>query len=98
MQGKISRRLDRRKPGGAFALDGSLVYHSAEEVVCPSNEINLRMCAKAGKVWITTADSSHPIHLPCSAPSGFVDPEGNWAARTEDRGEQLLCHTVELEP
>ena len=54
------------------------------------------MRARAGHLWIATVDSSHPTHLPCSAPSGIVDPEGNWAARTADRGEQLLCHDVEL--
>lgn len=70
----------------------------AREVVWPFHEANLRMRARAGKVWIATVDSSHPVHLPCSAPSGLVDPDGNWAARTADQGEQLLCHEVEVAP
>lgn len=70
----------------------------AREVNWPFHEANLRMRARAARVWIATVDSSHPVHLPCSAPSGFVDPEGNWAARAPASGEQFLCHTVELVP
>ena len=68
----------------------------AREVVWPFHEANLRMRARAGGLWIATVDSSHPIDLPCSAPSGIIDPEGNWVARTADQGEQFLCCVVEI--
>ena len=87
-------------------LGAQLILHSvhggrdgspwAREVIWPFHESNLRMRARAGKVWVATVDSCHPTDLPCSAPSGIVDPDGNWAARTASQGEQFLCHDVEL--
>lgn len=61
------------------------------------HESNLRMRAVAGGLWIVTADSSHPIELPCSAPSGVINPQGDWVSRVDDRGEQLFVHTIELD-
>ena len=60
------------------------------------HEANLRLRAIAGKVWIVTVDNCAPTDIPCSAPCGVVDPQGNWAARTEPRGEQFFAHTIDL--
>ena len=46
---------------------------------------NLRMRARASNLWIVTVDSCEPIDIRCSAPSGVVDPQGNWRIKT--------CHT-----
>jgi predicted amidohydrolase len=58
------------------------------------HEANLRMRARAGHVWIVTVDSSHPTYLPCSAPSGVVDPQGRWACRAAPQGEQAFVFSI----
>ena len=60
------------------------------------HEANLRMRARAGRVWIVTVDSSYPEHLPCSAPSGVVSPEGAWVCRATPQGEQSFVWTLSL--
>ena len=59
------------------------------------HEANLRMRAQAGKLWIVTVDSCHPTDRPCSSPSGVVGPDGSWAVKTDQLGEQLFVHTIE---
>jgi predicted amidohydrolase len=60
------------------------------------HEANLRMRARAGHLWIVTVDSCHPLHLPCSAPSGVVGPTGLWAVQTHDQGEQSYACDIDL--
>ncbi len=60
------------------------------------HETNLRMRARAGRIWIVTADNANPSTLPCSAPGGVIDPAGNWVCRTEPQGRHLFVHTIEL--
>lgn len=60
------------------------------------HEANLRMRARAGRVWIVTVDSSYPEDLPCSAPSGVVSPDGDWVCRAPDKGEQVFVWTLRL--
>jgi len=60
------------------------------------HESNLRMRARAGGLWIVTVDSSHPTDQPCSAPSGVVDPDGNWAVRVPPQGERFFAYTIGL--
>jgi predicted amidohydrolase len=60
------------------------------------HEANLRMRARAGGLWIVTVDSSYPVSLPCSAPSGVVNPSGDWAYRAEPQGEQFFDFIVPL--
>ena len=57
---------------------------------------NLRMRARAGGVWVVTVDNCNPTHIDCSAPSGVIDPEGDWVCRTEARGEHFFAYTIEL--
>jgi predicted amidohydrolase len=61
------------------------------------HETNLRMRAAAGRLWIATVDSAEPEHLNCSAPSGLVNPRGEWAVQAPMRGEQLFLGDIDLE-
>lgn len=75
------------RDGGAWSRD----------VFWPFHETNLRMRAQTGKLWVVTVDSAYPTHLPCSAPSGVVAPDGSWACRVEPVGEHLFVHTIEID-
>lgn len=68
----------------------------SEQVNWPFHETNLRMRAVAGKVWIVTADNCFPMNIPCSAPSGVLQPNGQWAAQAPRKGEHVVVHTVRL--
>jgi len=61
------------------------------------HESNLRMRARAGAVWIVTVDSADPLELPCSAPSGVIDPEGNWLVKAPPQGEQHFVAALDLD-
>lgn len=69
----------------------------SRQVFWPFHETNLRIRAQTGKVWIVTADNCHPSDVPCSAPSGILKPDGHWAARAPNRGQQMVFHTIELD-
>jgi hypothetical protein len=56
----------------------------------------LRMRAKAAGLWIVTVDNCHPSSLKCSAPSGVLNPLGEWVLQTHNRGEALFAHTIDL--
>jgi predicted amidohydrolase len=60
------------------------------------HESNLRMRARAGGIWIVTADSSNPTNLNSSCPSGVVDPNGDWACTSEAKGIQYFSYTIDL--
>jgi predicted amidohydrolase len=63
------------------------------QVVRNFHESNLRMRARAGKLWIVTVDNSHPCDLPSSCPSGVINPDGNWVVKADDVGESFFtCH------
>lgn len=68
----------------------------AETVVWPFHESNLRLRARVSRLWIVTVDNCHPSHMPCSAPSGVINPDGDWACRTQPKGEQYFAHTVKV--
>lgn len=61
------------------------------------HESNLRMRAAAGKCWVVTVDNCDPVHLPCSAPSGVINPQGRWAVQAPPRGEHFFAHTLTLD-
>ncbi|MEX2683330.1 MAG: carbon-nitrogen hydrolase family protein [Candidatus Sigynarchaeota archaeon] len=67
------------------------------ETIRNYHESNLRMRAQADKVWIVTVDNCFPFNLPCSAPSGVIDPQGNWVVKVPHQGEQMFVHDIELE-
>jgi predicted amidohydrolase len=56
----------------------------------------MRMRAAAGKVWVVSADNCHPQDIPCSAPSGILQPDGNCAAQAPRQGERIVVHTIRL--
>ncbi len=60
------------------------------------HESNLRLRALAGKVWIVTVDNCHPAHWPCSAPSGVITPQGEWAYQAPPQGEHFFAFEINL--
>ncbi len=68
----------------------------SEQVNWPFHETNMRMRAAAGKVWIVSADNCHPDDIPCSAPSGILNPNGQWVVKAPKKGEHIVVHTIEL--
>ena len=68
----------------------------SEEVNWPYHEVNMRMRAAAGRVWVVSADNSYPHTVPCSAPSGVLNPNGQWAKQAPRKGEHVTVHTIEL--
>jgi predicted amidohydrolase len=69
----------------------------SREVYWPFHETNLRIRAQTGKLWVVTTDNCHPTNIPCSAPSGVIKPDGNWAVKTPDQGEHMAIYTIELQ-
>ena len=61
------------------------------------HDANLRMRARAGGIWIVTVDSSHPVDLACSAPSGVVTPAGEWACQAPPQGERFFVQEIVLD-
>jgi predicted amidohydrolase len=76
--------------GGRDAGDYSQV------VVKNFHESQLRMRARAGKLWIVSVDSSHPEEIPCSSRGGVVRPDGSWAVQIPDKGTQVFVHEIDL--
>jgi predicted amidohydrolase len=84
-----------------------VIFHSVNSGLAASDaelelnrsyhESNLRLRARAGKLWIVVADAADPKgKLANHAPSGVVDPAGNWAVRVDGRGERFFSYTIEL--
>jgi predicted amidohydrolase len=78
------------------AVNGGRNGSEWSQVAWRYHESNLRMRARAGGVWVVTVDSSYPVELPCSAPSGVVDPNGEWLVQAPSQGEQHFATTLEL--
>lgn len=53
------------------------------------HEANLRLRARSDRLWIVTVDNCAPLDLPCSAPSGLINPNGDWVFRLPPQGEQF---------
>ena len=80
------------------AVNGGRDDHAFHrDVIRPFYEANLRMRARAGRIWIVTVDNCHPTDVGCSSPSGVITPEGEWAHKSPYSGEHLFCHTIELD-
>ncbi len=79
------------------AVNGGRSGFPFMETIHNYHESNLRMRAQADKVWILTVDNCFPFNLPCSAPSGVVDPNGNWAIKAPPQGEQLFVYDIALD-
>jgi predicted amidohydrolase len=78
------------------AVNGGRNGGAWSEVAWRYHASNLRMRARAGGLWIVTVDNCHPTDIPCSAPSGIIDPEGNWVCRTASKGKAYFTYALEL--
>ncbi len=83
----IFHAINGGRDGGAWS----------EEVNWPYHESNMRMRAVAGKVWIVSADNCAPMTIPCSAPSGILQPNGQWAKKSPRKGEHVIVHAIRVE-
>jgi len=79
------------------AVNGGRNGSSLSELAWQYHESNLRMRALAGKIWIVTVDNATPEDLPCSAPSGAIDPAGDFVVRTKSKGAQFFVLTLTLD-
>ena len=43
------------------------------------------------------ADNCFPTNVPCSALSGVLRPDGHWAVKAPDLGEEMVVDAIELE-
>ena len=72
----LSQQLSRMGAQIIFhAVNGGRNGGEWSEIAWQFHNANLRMRARAGKVWIVTVDSAHPLELRCSAPSGRMWPD-----------------------
>jgi predicted amidohydrolase len=95
----LSQRLAAKGARIIFhAVNGGRDGSENSKVAWQYHEANLRMRAQAGRLWIVTVDNSQPASLPCSAPSGVIDPHGRWVCRTKPRGTRFFVHTIDLAP
>jgi len=93
----VSQQLSRKGAKILFhAVNGGRSGDDWSKVVYQYHEANLRMRAKAGKVWIVTVDNSFPLEWPSAAPSGVLSPDGNWALRTEDTHERFFSFEIDV--
>jgi predicted amidohydrolase len=76
------------------AVNGGRGHGAWSRVAWQYHEANLRMRARAGRVWVVTVDNCHPMDIPCSAPCGVVDPNGDWVCQTEPQGERYYAYTI----
>lgn len=61
------------------------------------HEVNLRMRARSAGLWIVVVDAADPDgRKPSNCPSGVVNPQGQWVAQAESKGEQFFVQTIEL--
>jgi predicted amidohydrolase len=93
----LTQQLSRMGARIVFhAINGGRNGSEGSQLAWQYHESNLRMRASAGKLWIVTADNCSPTRIPCSAPSGVINPKGDWACRTADQGKQFFAHTIDL--
>lgn len=60
------------------------------------HESNLIMRTRVSNLWTVTVDNCLPLNLPCSAPSGVLNPQGEWVVKAPPLGEQFFAHTIEI--
>jgi len=78
------------------AVNGGRDGSTWSDVAWDYHESNLRMRARAGRLWIITVDNCDPQAWRCSAPSGVVSPDGEWIARAPDQGEHVFVITIDV--
>lgn len=60
------------------------------------HESNLKIRAKAGHIWIATANCCYSTGHPGMCASGIISPDGEWACTVPLAGEQYYTCTVGL--
>ena len=94
--GHVSQQLSQKGAKILFhAVNGGRSGDEWSKVVYKYHEANLRMRAKTGKIWIVTVDNSFPINIPSAAPSGIINPDGNWALKAKDIGDDFFSYVIE---
>ncbi|MFC1718182.1 carbon-nitrogen hydrolase family protein, partial [Candidatus Poribacteria bacterium] len=78
------------------AFNGGRGKSEYRDMVNPLHESNLRLRARAGKVWIVTVDNCYPLDTPGSAPSGVIDPTGKRMVEAPLEGEQFFAYSIAL--
>jgi len=78
------------------AVNGGRDGSQQSDLIWQYHQNNLQMRALAGKVWVVTVDNSCPVSLKCSAPSGVINPDGQWVCKAESRGVQYFVETIKL--
>jgi predicted amidohydrolase len=76
------------------AVNGGRSASEWSQVAWHYHESNLRMRANAGQIWIVTVDNCYPTELRCSAPSGVINPKGDWVCKVESKEEQFFCQDI----
>jgi predicted amidohydrolase len=76
------------------AVNGGRDGSDWSRLVWNYHESNLRMRASAGRVWIVTVDNADPPHIPCAAPSGVINPSGQFVYQAPPKGEHLFSWDI----
>jgi predicted amidohydrolase len=93
----LSQQLSRMGAQVIFhAVNGGRDGSEWSEIAWQYHNANLRMRARAGKLWIVTVDSAYPLALRCSAPSGVLDRRGEWVCHAPVQGEHFFVQTIDL--
>jgi len=91
----VSQQLSHKGAKILFhAVNGGRGGDEWSKVIYQYHEANLRMRANAGKVWIVTVDNSFPSKWPSAAPSGVLSPDGNWALKAKDFGDDFFSYDI----
>jgi predicted amidohydrolase len=87
-------------------MGARVIFHSVNagsgegkelELVRSYHESNLRLRARAGRLWIVTVNAADPESKRSGHSfSGIVDPKGNWIVQADPKGEQFFLGTIEL--
>lgn len=80
------------------AVNGGRSNDPFSDVFRAFHESNLRIRAKAARCWIVTADNCFPFNVPCSCPSGIIDPDGNWVVKAPPVNDHVFCATIDVAP
>jgi len=78
------------------AVNGGRDGSAQSELIWQYHQSNQQMRALAGKLWLVTVDNSSPVSLNCSAPSGVINPNGQWDCKAQPKGTQYFVHTIKL--
>jgi predicted amidohydrolase len=93
----LSHQLMRQGARVIFhAVNGGRDADEWSDVNWQYHSSNLRMRARASKVWVVTVDSSEPIDIRCSAPSGVIAPDGSWHCQTHHTGVGSFVYEIDI--